>query len=103
MGLSSWMKEEFFAIHLFGEQIFSMNEHLERIIAQFLKVNRFECCDEKQRKNYQHQHDHFKDWGLEKMASFMCSQQPKDRNHHPKKKEQCSKGDSEVTKKSNVW
>ena len=34
----------FFAVHLFKEQIFSMSDHLERIIKQFLKVNRCECC-----------------------------------------------------------
>eukprot|EP01083_Nonionella_stella_P091885 256969_1 len=42
---SSIAREIFFAVHLFREQIFSMSEHLERILNQFLKVNRYECCD----------------------------------------------------------
>eukprot|EP01083_Nonionella_stella_P091883 256964_1 len=42
---SSIARQSFFAVHLFREQIFSMSEHLERILNQFLKVNRYECCD----------------------------------------------------------
>eukprot|EP01084_Bolivina_argentea_P205938 351714_1 len=44
--MSSIIREEFFALHLFKEQIFTMSEHLERILDRFLKTNRYECCGE---------------------------------------------------------
>eukprot|EP01083_Nonionella_stella_P094679 265717_1 len=50
----------FFAIHLFREQIFSMSEHLERILNQFLKVNRYEVCDEDVMEEYKDQDE--EDW-----------------------------------------
>eukprot|EP01084_Bolivina_argentea_P228140 385374_1 len=50
--ISSWVKQQFFAVHLFGQHMFSMSEHLERILAQFLKVNRYECCKLEQREKY---------------------------------------------------
>ena len=42
--IASWMRQEFFALHLFREQMFSMNECLERMQAQYLRCNRMECC-----------------------------------------------------------
>ena len=72
--ISSWMRKEFFAIHLFGEQIYSMSDHLERIIAQFLRANRFECCNENQEKKYEHQRIQCKDWDKDecKLVNFLC-------------------------------
>eukprot|EP01084_Bolivina_argentea_P312822 541621_1 len=40
------MRQIFFAVHLFNQQIFSMSEHLEEIMIQFLKVSLNKCCSE---------------------------------------------------------
>ncbi len=49
-----------------------MSKHLERILAQFLKVNRRECCDPNKQKYYKHQHDYFKDWNMNCLGHFLC-------------------------------
>eukprot|EP01084_Bolivina_argentea_P078733 142892_1 len=72
-----------------------MSEDLERILAQFLKVNRCECCykiyetaDERERmkKKFEQQVKKYKDWDLGCMVEYMCCR------FHPeklkKKKEQ---------------
>eukprot|EP01083_Nonionella_stella_P271885 921757_1 len=75
---ASVIREEFFALHLFKEQMFSMGEHLQRILVQYLKVNRGECCDEcdqtKQIKYKQQQKD-FDDWPMEYMMQRLCGMQ----------------------------
>eukprot|EP01083_Nonionella_stella_P146257 459785_1 len=73
---SSIAREMFFAIHLFREQIFSMSEHLERILNQFLKVNRYELCDKDviMMKKYKAQNKD--DWGSKSegcLPSKICS------------------------------
>jgi len=50
--LSSWMRQEFTAIHLFQQQMYSMSENLELMLAQYLRVNRRECCDKNVRNKY---------------------------------------------------
>ena len=71
----------FFAVHLFREQIFSMSDHLERILKQFLKVNRMECCHSEARKKYAAAvHEDpvkgpHKDWKIHKegcMGTYLC-------------------------------
>eukprot|EP01084_Bolivina_argentea_P078731 142890_1 len=58
-----------------------MSEDLERILAQFLKVNRCECCykiyetaDERERmkKKFEQQVKKYKDWDLGCMVEYMC-------------------------------
>jgi len=43
----SQMREVFFTVHLFREQIFTMSDHLAHNLVQFLKVLTNECCDAK--------------------------------------------------------
>merc|ERR1712136_185361 len=43
--MASFAKAVFFAVHLFKEQIFSMSEHVEMFLADFLRVNRGDCCN----------------------------------------------------------
>eukprot|EP01084_Bolivina_argentea_P009851 18385_1 len=59
-----------------------MSEDLERILAQFLKVNRYECCysiykdenEEKQRRaKYVEQHTKDNDWDLGCLVEHMCA------------------------------
>merc|ERR1712232_1339017 len=50
--LSSWMRQEFFAIHLFKQQMFSMSDDLALMLAQYLRVHRGECCNQKIRRHY---------------------------------------------------
>eukprot|EP01084_Bolivina_argentea_P078735 142896_1 len=58
-----------------------MSEDLERILAQFLKVNRHECCyelydkEEKQdrKEKYLKQHATHVDWNLPYMVYYMCN------------------------------
>eukprot|EP01083_Nonionella_stella_P070625 189073_1 len=45
--LASKMRVVFFAIHLFGEQMFSMSGHLEYYLVEFLKCLRKDCCSRK--------------------------------------------------------
>ena len=111
--LSSWVKEEFFAIHLFGEQIYSMSDHLERIIAQFLKVNRHECCCQNKirQKEFKRQHDKNKDWDPCHLVHRLCRidiESKKDKSKHRKgteydKKDKCSLPDSASEKKKKDW
>eukprot|EP01083_Nonionella_stella_P302623 1044216_1 len=71
---SSIAREIFFAVHLFREQIFSMSEHLERILNQFLKVNRFEVCDTAEMTKYKDQN--LRDWPTQSegcLPSKICS------------------------------
>merc|ERR1712092_3226 len=42
--LASALREEFFVFHLFKEQKFSLSDHLEMIMATYLRAIRFECC-----------------------------------------------------------
>ena len=42
--VASLIKEAFFAVHLFKEQIFSMSGHVEMMLYDFLLVNRQDCC-----------------------------------------------------------
>eukprot|EP01084_Bolivina_argentea_P078734 142893_1 len=58
-----------------------MSEDLERILAQFLKVNRHECCyelydkEEKQdrKEKYLKQHATHVDWNLPCMVYYICN------------------------------
>ena len=43
--IGSLMREEFLAIHLFKEQMFSMTGSLVKSLALYLRVNRKECCE----------------------------------------------------------
>ena len=45
--MASYRKELFFAIHLFEEQVFSLNNPLALKLATYLTVNRKECCENK--------------------------------------------------------
>lgn len=47
--LDSYRKELFFAIHLFREQIYSVNKPLAIKLATYLSMNRKECCTHKAR------------------------------------------------------
>merc|ERR1712173_214079 len=69
--MSSLMREIFFALHLFKESIFSTSDHLERIVAQFLKVNRRECCDENVQQKYSYQYD--EKWDPQTMCVPLCA------------------------------
>merc|ERR1711920_184018 len=42
--VSTWMREEFLAIHLFQKQIFSIDGNMKYLVAQWLRVHRRECC-----------------------------------------------------------
>ena len=71
---SSWVREEFFAVHLFREMIFSMSDHLERILAQFLRTNRFECCDPVQKiEKYERQSIQCNDWDKDVFIQILCN------------------------------
>eukprot|EP01084_Bolivina_argentea_P073037 132570_1 len=84
--MSSIVREEFFALHLFKEQIFTMSEHLERILDRFLKTNRYECCgefkteEEKKElglcdetlKEYKEHHDVNNDWSIDYICKKIC-------------------------------
>eukprot|EP01084_Bolivina_argentea_P009848 18381_1 len=58
-----------------------MSEDLERILAQFLKVNRYECCykiyDKEEiqdrKTKYLNQHKTHVDWNLPCMVYYMCN------------------------------
>ena len=67
-------EQMFFAVHLFKEQIFSMSDHLERILKQFLKVLRNECCLPEHKKKYKsdEHREEFGDWGDECMGRYLC-------------------------------
>eukprot|EP01084_Bolivina_argentea_P002738 5070_1 len=69
--LSSWVRQEFFTIHLFNEGIFSMSKRLERTLAQFLKANRYECC--RVNEIYIDQHKEFGDWSMDHMVKRICA------------------------------
>ena len=68
--VSSLMRETFFALHLFKEQIFSMSDHLERIISGFLKVNRGECCSDSIQKQYEDHYD--SKWNPNTLCTLLC-------------------------------
>eukprot|EP01083_Nonionella_stella_P114533 338747_1 len=74
---ASVIREEFFALHLFKEQMFSMGEHLQRILVQYLKVNRGECCDQTKQIKYKQQQKDFDDWPMEYMMQRLCGMQHK--------------------------
>eukprot|EP01084_Bolivina_argentea_P018120 33784_1 len=42
--LASKIRVVFFSIHLFRQQMFSMSEHLEYYLVEFLKCNQMDCC-----------------------------------------------------------
>ncbi len=71
--VSSWMRQLFLAVHLFDEQIFSMSEDLERTLAQFLKVNRFECCKNETNKIYKEQQEYYNDWDMSYMFYILSN------------------------------
>eukprot|EP01084_Bolivina_argentea_P009850 18384_1 len=73
-----------------------MSEDLERILAQFLKVNRYECCysiykDEKEKnemeEKYLNQHKTHADWNLSCMVNYMCNRFHKQTELEKKKKQ----------------
>eukprot|EP01084_Bolivina_argentea_P073035 132566_1 len=80
--MSSIVREEFFALHLFKEQIFTMSEHLERILDRFLKTNRYECCGECQQhklkidpkllEEYKAHHKVMGDWPMDFICCIIC-------------------------------
>eukprot|EP01084_Bolivina_argentea_P010557 19673_1 len=70
--LSSWIRHAFFAIHLFRSQIFSMGEYSARILSEFLKVNRYECCKKREQKKYQSERIYFEDWDMDFMVDMIC-------------------------------
>eukprot|EP01083_Nonionella_stella_P152390 488390_1 len=72
--MSSLAREMFFAIHLFKEQILSMSEHLQRMLVQFLKVNRCEVCEEDDEliQKYKDQHKDHRDWKLDGFCKQLC-------------------------------
>jgi len=80
----SQMREVFFTVHLFREQIFTMADHLADYLVQFLKVLTNECCDAKASSDSndslmqslcQIVHQNMKD--TEKQPTPMCAEQAK--------------------------
>ena len=70
---SLWKREQFFAMSLFNEQIFSMSKHLERILAQYLSTNRKECCANKDNIKYKQQSIAFgQNLDEQKMCQELC-------------------------------
>ena len=67
----------FFAVHLFREQIFSMSDHLERILKQFLKCLRCECISNLKRRKYKsHAYNElFRDWAQQPLTQYLCALQ----------------------------
>merc|ERR1712228_561204 len=64
--LSSWLRQEFIVIHLFQQQMFSMSENLEMMLAQYLRVNRRECCDKNMHKYWK------RNKGWNERANHLC-------------------------------
>ena len=82
----SYMRDVFFAIHLFGQQMYSMSDHLEMIVNQLLKCNRHECCVESQHAKFASQAEG--DWREDCMMVKIChvsSSGHKDRSENFKK------------------
>merc|ERR1712228_803973 len=75
--LASRVRSLFFSIHLFREQMFSMSEHLEYYLIEFLKCNRLDCCEQSVYK--QHGFGPNDSAIKDSFLSFLCCQVA----HHP--------------------
>eukprot|EP01083_Nonionella_stella_P061277 159709_1 len=70
---SSIGRSIFFAMQLFQQQIFSANEQIARIQAQFLKVHRLECCECKENPQFVAEHKEYQDWDMSKLCDPLCA------------------------------